>query len=67
MQKLLRIRDVLETTGLSRSGLYERIVKGSFPRPVNLGARCVAWVAGEVDAWVNERIMQSRTNQEKRV
>lgn len=61
MQKLLRIRDVLQTTGLSRSGLYERIAEGGFPRPISLGARCVAWVAEEVDSWIIDRIDKSRT------
>jgi prophage regulatory protein len=34
---------------------------GSFPKRVTLGACRVAWVAEEVEAWIEERVA-SRTN-----
>jgi prophage regulatory protein len=54
--KLLRRRTVEAVTSLPRSTLYEMIAKGKFPKPVELSAGRVAWVAAEVDQWVEARI-----------
>ncbi len=58
--RFLRLPEVLERTGLSRSTIYVRLANGSFPRPVPLGARAVGWIEAEVDEWVRERIAESR-------
>jgi len=57
---LLRRRDVEQRVGLHRSAIYEKIARGEFPRPVKLGKRAVAWPAAEVDAWIAQRIAESR-------
>jgi prophage regulatory protein len=57
----LRLPMVRAVTGLSKSSLYELIRANSFPAPVHLGARTVAWVASEVKQWAAERILSSRT------
>ncbi|MBN1586028.1 MAG: AlpA family transcriptional regulator [Candidatus Omnitrophica bacterium] len=62
---ILRLPKVKERTGLSRSGIYERIKTGGFPRPVRLGLRAVGWIEEEVDAWVQGRIKESRTRTRK--
>lgn len=53
---LLRLPEVCRRTGLSRSTLYARIQEGTFPAPVNIGARSVAWPSHAVDMWIRERI-----------
>jgi prophage regulatory protein len=58
----LRLPKVIERTGLSRATIYLRVADGSFPRPVSLGARAVAWIAFEVDEWIQARIKASRGN-----
>ena len=58
--RFLRLPDVLERTGLSRSTIYVRLAEGCFPRPVPLGGRAVGWIEAEVDEWVRERIAESR-------
>jgi len=59
--KLLRLRAVEEMTGLSRSSLYRLIQLDQFPAPIQLtGARAVAWVAEEVEAWIQSRIVESK-------
>lgn len=52
-RRLLRIKQVIELTGRSRSLVYG---DPSFPRPVKVGARASAWVADEIDAWITARI-----------
>ena len=47
---ILRLKQVKNCTGLSRSTIYLRIQEGTFPRPVSLGARAVGWPSTEVAA-----------------
>lgn len=49
---ILRRKQVEARTGLSRSTIYLRIQEGTFPRPINLGARAVGWVENEIEAWL---------------
>lgn len=57
---LLRLPVVVARTGYSRSTLYALIQDKRFPAPVSLGRRAVAWVSDDVDAWIADRIAQSR-------
>lgn len=57
MQKqLLRLRQVQQIIGLSRSEIYRLISLNRFPRQIPLGERARAWDADEVHTWVQERI-----------
>ena len=56
----LRLPDVKALTGLSKSSLYALIRERSFPAPVRLGARAVAWVKSEVRQWAVERVNAPR-------
>lgn len=58
--RFLRLPEVQDRTGLSRSTIYVRLGQGRFPRPVSLGERAVGWVEAEVDEWIRERIEESR-------
>ena len=56
---LVRLPVVMARTALSRSEIYRRVRSDpSFPKPTMLGARCVAWVGAEVDAYIREQIAQ---------
>jgi prophage regulatory protein len=57
---IIRRKTVEARTGLSRSTIYDRVAEGTFPAPVNLGARAVGWVEAEVSQWLFERIEASR-------
>ena len=54
--RLIRIKDVMDRTGLARSTVYKYINLGQFPQPIKLGTRAVAWVEREVEAWICENI-----------
>ncbi len=58
---ILRRKQVEKRTGLSRSTIYLRIQEGTFPRPINLGARAVGWLENEIEAWLAAR-MEIRNN-----
>lgn len=57
---ILRLPDVEARVGLSRSQLYLLMGEGKFPKSISLSARAVGWVNHEVDAWIAQRITQSR-------
>ena len=59
-RRFIRRPAVQDRVGLSRSAMYEQIGKGTFPHPVPIGARSVAWIEDEVDDWVTHRIEASR-------
>ncbi|RCI71322.1 AlpA family phage regulatory protein [Pseudomonas aeruginosa] len=42
--KILRLKTVIDCTGLARSTIYKYVAEGSFPRPVSLGDRSVGWL-----------------------
>lgn len=58
--RILRLPDTVKKTGLSKSGIYQRIRARKFPQPVRLGARAVGFVEREVDAFLSE-LMAKRT------
>lgn len=59
---VLRLRDVIRQTGLSRSTIYLRISNKEFPQPISLGGRSVGWLQHDIDEWVLEKIEASRVN-----
>jgi prophage regulatory protein len=59
-ESFLRLKQVINRTGRSRSTVYAYIRDGGFPQPVSISARCVAWVEGEIDRWIAERIATHR-------
>ena len=54
--QLIKLKEVINKTCLSRSSIYDYVDRGLFPKPVKLGARSVAWVLSEVDEWILIRI-----------
>ena len=49
--RLMRLKEVLEMSSISRSELYRQVAEGRFPRPVKVGLRAVRWWQSEVEAW----------------
>jgi prophage regulatory protein len=50
-----RLPSVLKLTGLSRTTLYEMIRQGTFPKPILIGRRSVAWSGLEITQWQDYR------------
>ena len=50
--RILRIKTVLAKTGLSRSTLYRKIEKGTFPRQIKIAERCAGWRESQVTEWM---------------
>ena len=52
---------MLDKTGKSRSTIWRDIKAGTFPEPVPIGFRSIAFVEQEVDDWIKLKV-ESRTN-----
>lgn len=64
---MLRISQVQSRIGLSRSTIYSLLNPNSpfydpkFPSKVNIGVKAVAWVESEIEAWLESRVVASRS------
>ncbi|WP_062744407.1 MULTISPECIES: helix-turn-helix transcriptional regulator [Enterobacterales] len=50
---------ITQLTGLTDKWFYKLIQDGVFPKPIKLG-RSSRWLQSEVEAWLQQRIQQSR-------
>ena len=57
---MLRISEVCRRTGLSKSQIHRLVSEMGFPKPIRLSKRAVAFVAADVEAWLQERITATR-------
>ncbi|MFG6139065.1 helix-turn-helix transcriptional regulator [Halomonas sp. B23F22_10] len=56
---LVRRPEVLRRCAISNSTLHRLINAGDFPAPIQISPRAVAWVASEIDRWIDQRIEDS--------
>jgi len=56
--RFMRLPEVISTCGLSRSTIYDLISREQFPSQISLGGKNVAWLASEIDGWMQDRIAQ---------
>lgn len=59
--RILRLKDVMNATGLARSTVYKFIAEGSFPKSIPLGGKSVGWLESEVQDWISAKV-QARDN-----
>lgn len=52
----MRLPEVKEKTGLSKSAIYKKIKEGEFPVSVPIGSRTVAWLESDINEWVEWRV-----------
>lgn len=52
---LIRKPQLEELVGSSYSTIRRLMLRGEFPRPVQIGPRAVGWRAGAVKAWLASR------------
>ena len=54
--RFMRLPEVINTCGLSRSTIYDLISREQFPSQISLGGKNVAWLSSEIDSWMQARI-----------
>ena len=54
--RIIRLRTVLESTGLSRSTVYRKITEGTFPPQIKLGVHGAGWRESEINRWIADPV-----------
>ena len=57
--RVLRLKNVCDRTGLSRSSIYLKMSQNEFPKPIRLGKRSVGWLEADIQVWIAARIQHS--------
>jgi len=57
-ERFVALPEVRRLVVLSKTEIYRRMARGEFPRPVSLGGRRVAWLASEVERWMQARVAE---------
>ena len=57
---VLRWPEVARVVPISRSHAHALAAQGKFPKPIKLGARASGWLESEIDAWLAQRVADSR-------
>lgn len=52
LSRLIRLPEVMNRVGLSRSAIYKRMSEGTFPKSRSLGPKCAVWVESEINDWI---------------
>ncbi|WNZ85076.1 AlpA family transcriptional regulator [Pseudomonas sp. P108] len=56
--RIIRLKEVMDLTGLARSTIYKFVSVDLFPKPISLGDRCVGWLESEVHDWILIKIKE---------
>jgi prophage regulatory protein len=55
LKRIIRLPEVTETTGISRSTLYRLVRARLFPAPLRLGKSAIGWTTEAIQQWIAER------------
>ena len=61
--RIIRMPEVVERTGFSRTWIYELIRAGKFPRQHKIGQRAVGFSSEEIDSWIQDRLQKADTTE----
>jgi len=56
---ILRLKDVCNKVGLSKSSIYSGMINNKFPKTIKLGIRAVGWKSTDIEEWIQERTHDS--------
>ena len=58
--RIVRLPELIEQTGLSRTTIYLRMKEGKFPERVSLGGRSIGWLESDLKKWFESQIEKSK-------
>ena len=58
-KRFLKLPEVSKRVAKSRSSIYKAISEGKFPKPYKNGDRAVAWLASEIDDFIDAQIAKA--------
>lgn len=53
LERIIRLKTVLDRTGLSRSTVYRKIAEGTFPPQLRISVNGAGWSETEINRWVS--------------
>ena len=65
--QFVRLKETVQITTYSRSSIYRGIRAGTFPVPVRIGERAIAFKLSELENWIESRprVQQPTINNEE--
>ena len=57
---ILRLPEVSQATGLSRSTIYRLVQASNFPPPLKLTTRTIGWYSTDIETWIAARAASSK-------
>ena len=57
---ILRLPEVSQATGLSRSTIYRLVQAGNFPPSLQLTTRTIGWYSTDIETWIAARAATSK-------
>lgn len=51
-ERIIRLKTVLDRTGLSRSTVYRKIAEGTFPLQVKISVHGAGWHKSAINRWI---------------
>ena len=58
MQKIYRLKNVIEVTGMSRSTIYRLMDQDKFPKPIKLTQRIIGFLEEDIDQGIQNRYQE---------
>ena len=58
-KRFIKLPEVSNRVAKSRSSIYKAISEGKFPKSYKNGDRAVAWLASEIDAFIDAQIAKA--------
>ena len=56
LELFIRLPEVRQRVGMSKSQIYKLIAQDQFPKPVKVSRRISCWVVAEIDSWIQNKI-----------
>ena len=54
--RIVRLKTVLNRTGLSRSTIYRKIAKGTFPPQIRISVNGAGWRESDINRWIADPV-----------
>lgn len=65
MKELLKTKEVIEVTGLSKATIRRMEMRGEFPRRMMLSPMRVAWKKEDIDRWIKNLTKAKKPKKDK--
>jgi len=59
-ERIIRLKTVLDRTGLSRSTVYRKIAEGTFPSQVKISIHGAGWHESAINEWIADPVAYGR-------